>query len=84
MSDFHKLHMAARMVLIHAAHDRSDLAMMLVRQRVVFTLAILAIECRLMLHVVGIGAVDVRNVVAAVENMRISVGDFAAAQQTAA
>jgi hypothetical protein len=82
--DFHKLHMAARMVLVYAPQDRSDLAMMLVRQRLVFTMAILAIECRLLLHIAGIGVVDVRNVVAAVENMRLSVGEFAAAQQTAA
>jgi hypothetical protein len=80
--DFHKLHMAARMVLVYGKQDRPELAMLLVRQRVVFTLAILAIECRLMLHVAGIGVVDVRNVVAAVENMRNSVTEFSVAPAT--
>jgi hypothetical protein len=82
--DFHKLHLAARMVLVYAPQDRPDLAMMLVRQRVLFTFAILAVECRLMLHVFGIGTVDIRNVITALDNMRANVSGFAAAQQTAA
>src|SRR5688500_10251488 len=47
--DFHRLHMAARMVLVYAPQDRPDLAMTLMRQRFLFTFAIMSIECRLLL-----------------------------------
>jgi hypothetical protein len=81
--DFHRLHLAARMVLIYAPQDRSDLAMTLVRQRVLFTFAILAVEYRLFLHTFGIGTVDVRNVIAALDSMRVNVGNAAALQTPA-
>jgi hypothetical protein len=82
--DFHKLHMAARMVLIYAPQDRPELAMNLMRQRVLFSAAILAIECRLVLHSLGLGTVDVRGLLNALDSMRANVGDFAAVQQTTA
>jgi hypothetical protein len=82
--DFHRLHMAARMVLVYAPQDRPELAMTLMRQRFLFTFAIMSVECRLLLHTVGIGAVDVRNLLAALDNMRINVGDMAAIQSSAA
>jgi hypothetical protein len=82
--DFHRLHMAARMVLVYAPQDRSDLAMTLMRQRVLFTFAILSVEYRLVLHTVGIGTVDVSQLIAALDNMRVRVGDLAAAQPSAA
>jgi hypothetical protein len=82
--DFHRLHMAARMVLVFAPHDRPDLAMTLMRQRFLFTFAIMAIECRLLLHAVGIGTVDVRTLLQALDNMRINVGDLSAVQSSAA
>jgi hypothetical protein len=78
--DFHRLHMAARMVLIYAPQDRPELAMTLVRQRLTFTAAILSIECRLLLHTFGVGTVDVRSLIGALDNMRLNVGDLAAIQ----
>lgn len=82
--DFHRLHMAARMVLVYAPQDRPDLAMTLMRQRFLFTFAIMSIECRLLLHTLGIGTVDVRNLLQALDNMRINVGDLSAVQSSAA
>jgi hypothetical protein len=77
------LHMAARMVLVYAPQDRPDLAMTLMRQKLLFTFAIMSVESRLLLHTVGIGTVDVQNLLAALDNMRISVGDLAGAQSAA-
>ena len=82
--DFHKLHMAARMMLVYAPQDRPELAITLMRQRMLFSVAILAIECRLLLHSVGLGTVDVRALLNALDAMRANVGDFAAAPQAAA
>ena len=81
--DFHRLHMAARMVLVYAPQDRPDLAMTLMRQRFLFTFAIMSVECRLLLHTVGIGTVDVRNLLQALDNMKINVGDLSAVQSAA-
>jgi hypothetical protein len=81
--DFHRLHMAARMVLVYAPQDRPELAMTLMRQRFLFMFAVVAIECRLVLHTAGIGTVDVRKLIAALDNMRVNVGDLASAQSAA-
>ena len=76
--DFHRLHMAARMVLVYAPQDRPDLAMTLIRQKFLFMLAVVAIEFRLVLHAAGIGTVDVRDLLTALDNMRVNVGQLAA------
>jgi hypothetical protein len=76
--DFHRLHMAARMVLVYAPQDRQDLAMTLMRQRFLFMFAVVAIEFRLVLHAAGLGTVDVRNLLGALDNMRLNVGQLAA------
>lgn len=82
--DFHRLHMAARMVLVYSTDDRSDLAATLMRQRVYFMFGVLSIEARLLLHTVGIGTVDVRNLIGSLEAMRLNVSNFAAVPQSAA
>jgi hypothetical protein len=82
--DFHRLHMAARMVLVYAPQDRPELAMTLMRQRLFFTFAILTVEFRLLLNAFGIGAVEVRHLLAALDNMRLNIGDLAAVQSSAA
>jgi hypothetical protein len=81
--DFHRLHIAARMVLVYAPKDRSDLAMTLVKQRLLFTFAIMTVEYRLVLHTFGLGTVDVRNVIAALDSMRANVGNLATSQAAA-
>ena len=81
--DFHRLHMAARMVLVYAPQDRPDLAMTLMRQRFLFMTAVVAIEFRLVLHAAGIGTVDVRNLLAALDSMRLNVGDLASVRSPA-
>jgi hypothetical protein len=82
--DFHRLHMAARIVLVYAPSDRPDLAMTLMRQKALFTIAILAVEFRLALHTFGLGSVDVRGLIAALDNMRLNVGDLNAVNASAA
>jgi hypothetical protein len=68
--DFDRLTTAAKMVLVHAAQDRPDLATTLLKQRLVFNYAMLVVECRLGLQTLGIGTVDVRRLVSSLEAMR--------------
>ena len=59
--DFYRLHGAAKLMLLQAREDQPDLAAILLRQRVVFAFAMLAVEYRLLLYAVGLNSVDVRS-----------------------
>jgi hypothetical protein len=55
---------------LHAAQDRPDLATTLLKQRLLFSYAMLVVEFRLALQTLGIGRVDVRRLVSSLEAMR--------------
>jgi hypothetical protein len=71
--DFGRVSKACQILVIHAAEDRGDLAKGIIRQRVLFTLGILAVEGRLLLHAVGVGTVDVRGLVESLETMQAQI-----------
>lgn len=75
--DFSRLHRAARVLVLEAEEERSDVAERLIRIRLNFVLAVFAVRCRLALHTVGIGTVDVRALIDSLESMKAS---FTAAQ----
>jgi hypothetical protein len=79
--DFHRLHLAARMSLLYATEDRSDLAQALFRQRITFTGAVLQVEFRLMLHAAGVAPVDVTGLIGALDSMRLNVSRLNASPQ---
>ena len=81
--DFHRLHLAARMTLLYAPEDRPDLAQALLRQRALFTWAVLTVECRLLLHAAGFGPVDVTNLIGALDDMRLNIGALSPSAQSA-
>ncbi len=68
--DFDRLSNTAKLLLIHAPQDQPELARAIVRQRFLFSYAVAVVECRLVLQSVGLGTVDVRRLVDAVELMR--------------
>jgi hypothetical protein len=68
--DFDRLYTAAKFLLLHAPQDRPDLASALLKQRLIFRYAMAAVRCSLILQTMGIGKVDVRGLVAALESMR--------------
>ena len=82
--DFQRLHTAARFLLLHSPVDRPDLVTALFRQRLVFQYAMLAMHWRLTLQVLGLGSVDVRGLVAALEGMGDQFRQLAAATQRSA
>lgn len=71
--DFGRMSVAVQALILHAAEDRGDLAAALMRQRLMFTLGMLAIEARLLLHAVGVAAVDVGDMVESFETMQAQI-----------
>jgi hypothetical protein len=67
---------AIRIILVESQCDRPDLAKSLHRCEFVFTLAMLSVEFRLLLHALGIGTIDARSLVEAVEHIRLQFEDM--------
>jgi hypothetical protein len=61
-------------LLIESEQDQPEVATRLMRIRYEFFLAVMAVRVRLALHTVGIGAVDVRGLLNAVESVRMDFG----------
>jgi hypothetical protein len=68
--DFDRLYMVAKFVLLHSPQDRPDLAAALLKQRALFQYAMALVHCRLVLHALGLGTVDARHLVGALDAMR--------------
>ena len=68
--DFNRLSTAAKTLLLMAPQDRPDLARNILKQRVMFSFALWGVEMRLLLQTAGLGTVDVRRLVGAMESMR--------------
>jgi hypothetical protein len=68
--DFDRLSAGAKVVLVHAAEDRPDLATTLFKQRCLFNYAMAVVQVRLVLQTMGIGRVDVQRLVSPLEAMR--------------
>ncbi len=68
--DFNRLSTAAKTLVLMAPQDRPDLARDIMKQRLMFSWALLGVEVRLALQTVGLGTVDVRGLVGAMESMR--------------
>lgn len=75
--DFGRVCGAIRLVLAHSDTDRPELATALMRQQATFAAAVLAVRARLWLHAAGIGTVDVRDLVGALDTMRAELGRLA-------
>ncbi len=68
--DFNRLYFCAKLMASHASEDRSDVLVKLVRQKFTFSFAVAAVEARLLLHTLGFGVVDVRNLINALDQTR--------------
>jgi hypothetical protein len=68
--DFGRLSTAAKTLMLMAPLDRPDLARNILKQRVLFSYALWTVEARLLLQTAGLGTVDVRQLVGAMEAMR--------------
>jgi hypothetical protein len=70
--DFTRVSLTFQTLIVHSAEDRGDLAAGLVRQRMLFAFAMLAIEGRLLLHAAGVNTltIDVSGMVESLETMQ--------------
>lgn len=67
---------AIRDLLVQSRLDRPDLAKALFRCQLMFALAMISVEFKLQLHAIGIGTVDVRSLIAAVEALQLQLQDM--------
>jgi len=74
---------AIRDLLVESQLDRPDLAKALYRCQLMFAMAMIMVEFKLQLHALGIGTVDVRSLVAAVEGLQLQLQDMMFVQAVA-
>ena len=72
--DYGTLLAGLRHAMVQSGVDRPDLAQALVRNRLVFTMALCKAEIRLTLFAAGIGKVDISGLVAALDALRAQAG----------
>ena len=82
-ADYNQVCAAVRVLIVNSSQDRADLAQLLLRQRVTFTLRMMLTETRLSLHAMGIGSVDVAKLVSALDSMRLELQVLSVAAQPA-
>lgn len=84
--DFSRVSSALRLLMVHGSVDRSALAGLLLKQRMQFSLHVMSIESRLVLHSFGVSVptVDVQSLVESLDTLRAQLQALAAAPQTAA
>lgn len=83
-NDFGKVSAACQFLIVHSVEDNRELVAGVMRQRVLFSLAMLAVEGRLLLYAAGIGTVDVRALVESLETMQAQIQMLLAPPQSAA
>jgi hypothetical protein len=72
-SDFQRVCIALKIVMVQSEQDRPDLASVLMHQQVLFATSLLGIHFRLALYRWGICTVDVTNLVRIYDGMRIEL-----------
>ncbi|MBZ5593597.1 MAG: hypothetical protein LAP39_15260 [Acidobacteriia bacterium] len=84
--DFARVSSALKLLMVHAAADRSALAGVLLKQQFLFSMNMMSLEARVMLHSFGVSApqIDVRGLVEALDTMRTQLQVLAASAQPAA
>jgi hypothetical protein len=82
--DFSRVCGALRLLMVHSPTDRPDLAVILYKQQALFAFGLLAVQWHLALHACGIGSVDVRGLVRAMEYMRLELREMVPVPSVAA
>lgn len=72
-TDFRRVSMAVKVLMLQSRYDRPDLASTLLRHQATFALGITLVRIRLALFQLGLGAVDVSMVVKTFDAMRLEL-----------
>jgi hypothetical protein len=81
--DYASLLAGVRDAMVRSGADRPDLARALVRNRLLFAIAMCKVEFRLALHAAGAGTVDISGLIDAIEALRAQVRVMTAVPMTA-
>lgn len=73
VGDFNQLHSIAKLMLVHSTEDRPELAGELFRQQLRFYVSVCVIRCKVSLYPLGWTALDVPQLLHALERMRTEV-----------
>ncbi len=76
--DFNRLHLALRLMVLHAPEDSPELAKTLIRQKLYFVAGVLALHIKIEFYRFGIGSVDVRGLISTIEAMQQELSALAA------
>jgi hypothetical protein len=72
-SDFARIAMAIRILMVRSQQDRPDLAIILIRQKIAFHLGMMAIRMHLLVYRWGLTRVDPSTVMGAFDSLRIEL-----------
>jgi hypothetical protein len=81
--DFSRVCQAVKLLMVQSAEDRPDLATLLVKQRLTFAFQLMVAQCCLTGYVLGVGKVEVRPLVAALDSMRLELNSLMLASELA-
>jgi hypothetical protein len=82
-ADYSRVSQSVKLLMVQSAKDRPDLATLLVRHRMVFTLHLMIVEGRLALYTMGVGTVEAGHLVTALASMRFQLNSLVAVAQPA-
>lgn len=83
-SDFSRVCLALKLLMMQAGEDRADLASTLVRTQIAFACGMLAVYVRLALFAAGVGTVDVASLLQVFDGLRIELRTLVPATSAAA
>ena len=82
-SDFSRVILALKLVMMQAAEDRPDLAAMLVRTQLQFACGEALVQAQLALYSCGIGTVDIKSLLSLFDGMRLQLRTLVPASASA-
>lgn len=74
--DFNRICMAIKVIMIHSQVDRPDLVTLLLKTKFTFIVCLVAVEYRLLIFRFGVGQVDVRPLVSAMDALRLQLREL--------
>jgi hypothetical protein len=82
-SDFGRICMALKVLMVQAKHDRPDLASVLLRNQITFAYGMMMVEFQLACYRYGVGSVDVTGLVKLFDGMRLELRTLVPAESWA-
>lgn len=79
-SDFQRISMALKIVMVQSRYDRPDLAAVLVRTQRAFIFGMILVHCRLAFYRFGLASVDVADLLKVFDNARLELRSLIPAQ----